>query len=425
MPRLRRSGDTDAVVNDTSYKLVLFIVVGLAGVAAFIVGRRQARNGFLLFIATLGLGFRTLPLTHDFRIHPAEIALALVLAVGLRQTSGKVHPTEGWAVAVVALGHVAVHGTGLAAAVGQPVSLGPAAAECVNVALAIPVFLAARAVLANRETWRPVVVTLYAVGTYVALMGIVEYVFPGVKNLLPGFVSDPDGTQAADGFVRASFSFYGGPIGIFLCMLSLPFGLAVWRWWPNTVVRATVAAAALVQAAGVYVTGYRSQWLMLGVMLLVLLFKSRRFWLACLLAGLAVAAYQYLPQDAQNRLGSLEKILEGNPEDSSGAKRQEHIETAFYSILRNPYGGGWASAGWVHSDFLQVSVNLGLAAGILLLCGYLNTLFRLIMRLRSATPLPANNMPSERRFFFRFWLWVRCSPSRALSSTPSPSFPSG
>ena len=77
--QLSCSGSTDAVVNDTSYKLVLFVVVGLAGVAAFIVGRRQARNGFLLFIATLGLGFRTLPLTHDFRIHPAEIALAIVL----------------------------------------------------------------------------------------------------------------------------------------------------------------------------------------------------------------------------------------------------------------------------------------------------------------------------------------------------------
>ena len=52
-------------------------------------------------------------------------------------------------------------------------------------------------------------------------------------------------------------------------------------------------------------------------------------------------------------------------------------------MLRNPYGGGWASAGWVHSDFLQVSVNLGLAAGLLLLSGYLNTLFGLIARLRS------------------------------------------
>jgi hypothetical protein len=368
-------------VNDTSYKLVLFVLVGLAGVSAFFLGRHPARNGFLLFIVTLGLGFRTLPVTNSLRIHPAEIALLLVLAcVFAKRPEKSVGRKDGqlpwWLWSLLPFMALAWLPRS-----DNPIPWDQQMAECVNVALAVPVFLAARAVLTNRDAWRLAVVTLYAVGTYVALFGVVEYVFPGVKNLLPGFVSSPEGTESDGGFVRASFSFYGNPDGIFLSMLSLPFGLAIWRWWPSVAARAAVAAAALVQMSGVYVSGYRSQWLMLGAMLLVLLLKSRRFWLACLLIGLAVASFQLLPQGTQGRLDSLEKILEGKPDDSSGLKREHRIEEAFYSTLRNPFGGGWASAGWVHSDFLQVSVNLGLAAGILLLCGYLYTLFRLGMRL--------------------------------------------
>ena len=214
----------------------------LAGVAAFILGRRQARNGFLLFIAALGLGFRTLPVTNAFRIHPAEIALLLVLACNFAKRPEKpIGWKNGWLpwwlwglLPFMAL-----------AWLPRPDNQAPwdeQLAECVNVALAVPVFLAARAVLANRDTWRPVIVTLYAVGTCVALMGVTEYVFPGVKHLLPGFVSNPEGEESFGGFVRANFSFYGGAVGVFLCMLSLPFGLAVWaggraspcgRWSPS------------------------------------------------------------------------------------------------------------------------------------------------------------------------------------------------
>ena len=68
---------------DDSYKLVIVAVLGLAGAAAFFTGKDQPRNGFLLFVAALALGFRTLSITESLRIHPAEIALLLVLLISV------------------------------------------------------------------------------------------------------------------------------------------------------------------------------------------------------------------------------------------------------------------------------------------------------------------------------------------------------
>ena len=51
--------------------------------------------------------------------------------------------------------------------------------------------------------------------------------------------------------------------------------------------------------------------------------------------------------------------------------------------MESPYGSGWSSAGWVHSDFLQVAVNLGIAAGFIFLGGYFFTMLRLGRRVLS------------------------------------------
>src|SRR5262249_38958227 len=94
----------------------------------------------------------------------------------------------------------------------------------------------------------------------------------------------------------------------------------------------------------------------------------------------------FLPEETRGRLASLEKVMEGNPDDTSGIKRKERIEGAFAAVVENPLGYGWASAGGVHSDFLQVAANLGLFAGLVLLFGYLHMLFGLGTRVLRAGP---------------------------------------
>ena len=50
---------------------------------------------------------------------------------------------------------------------------------------------------------RAVFLTVYCVSLWIAVMGLLEYVFPGIAELLPGFVSNPSTMITADGFARA------------------------------------------------------------------------------------------------------------------------------------------------------------------------------------------------------------------------------
>jgi hypothetical protein len=370
----------------SSYRLVIIGVLALAGLLAFFASRNPARDGLILFIATLGLGYRTVHLTDALWIHPSEIALLVTLLASLDlgrapQPGASPRPLPWWLWALLPflfLGWLP-RGTNV-------FDWDTRLSECINVSLAIPTFLAARAVLGDRRSWRPVVVSLYALGTVVAIMGGVEYVYPNIRNVLPGFVSNPEAYESDGGFLRAAYSFYGSTIAVFLCVLALPFGLTLWSWYRGPLARLTTAAAAAAQLGGVYISGYRSQWLMVGVLVLLIPLRHGRFILAGLLVVAALAGTQLLPEGTLGRLQSLEKLVEGNPEDSSGIKRKERIDQAFEAVADNPLGNGWASAGWVHSDFLQIAANLGLLAGLILLFGYLHTLFRLGSAMRHASP---------------------------------------
>lgn len=365
-------------MDDISYKTVLIILLGLSGLAAFCFSRDYARSGFVLFIATLGLGFRTLPLTPALKIHPSELVLLLVLIVSIGKRpllppgeKDRLLPWWLWALLpFMALG-------GLTALDNAARTWDEQLSEFINVALSVPVFLVARKVLGRKGGWRPVVLALYGVGTAVAVLGVAEHLYPDLKSLLPGFVTNTEGLESDGGFVRASFSFYGSQIAVFLCILALPFGLVLWQWWPGTAARLTTTAAALAQLAALYLSGYRSMWLLVAVMLLAFAVTRRSVALIGFLVVLAVVGQQFLSGGTKGRLESLTKILEGRPDDTSGIKRMTRIKEAFAATMENPAGGGWAFSGWVHSDFLQIAANLGLAAGLVFLAGYLHTLARL------------------------------------------------
>lgn len=72
--------------SNNTYRIVLYGLLGLGWLAVFILSCDKLRNGFLLFICSLGLGYRTYPVTQQFRILPAELILWLlvVLAAGLK-----------------------------------------------------------------------------------------------------------------------------------------------------------------------------------------------------------------------------------------------------------------------------------------------------------------------------------------------------
>jgi O-antigen ligase len=248
--------------------------------------------------------------------------------------------------------------------------------------LLIPAFAVVGTVLRTRASWRGVILSFFAMNVYVAGMGVLEYVVPGVRELLPGFVSDATASITADGFARARFSFWGGPHATFGCALALPLMIPVWRWWPAPWPRAATLAGVGLQLAAIYVGGYRSMWLLTGILAFLFALVEKRFVLGLVALLAALTGHQSLPAETQARLDSLRLVLQGQPIDSSGIERKQRVLEALAATWEQPLGNGWAASGWVHSDFIQVAANLGVLAGLLFFAGYLATLWRLWLRVQ-------------------------------------------
>jgi hypothetical protein len=372
------------MTENTDFKIVLYTLLVLGGLAAFFLSGDRLRDGFLFFIATLGLGFRTLALTPALKIIPAEIILWILPFIATRQDRALVGNKKTpllpwWLWAMLPFWAIAWIPN---AENGFPWD--QRVAEFRNFLMAIPLFWAAAAVLARPGRWRMVVVAFLGVSIWISAMGITEYVFPGIAQLLPGFIGNPE-PNVSGTFKRAAFSFYGSAIAVFICSLALPLSLAVWQWWPSAWARMVTLAGALLQGIALYISGYRSLWLLLGAQVILFFIVKKKYGAGVLTVCLALVGYGLLPGEAQDRLHSLEMVLRGTPEDidTSGEVRWDRAEGALGYALQQPIGHGWAASGWVHSDFLQVAANQGLAAGILFVAAYAVTLTRLGLRLRS------------------------------------------
>src|SRR5260370_972899 len=128
-----------------------------------------------------------------------------------------------------------------------------------NFMFLIPLYIVASVGLGKREWWRSVILSIYAVSAGIALLGVLEYVFPGIRVLLPGFMSDPSAMISGGGFARARFSFWGGPHATFICVLAMPFTLLVSRSWPSPRSRGLTAASLALQFIAIDSGGCRAR----------------------------------------------------------------------------------------------------------------------------------------------------------------------
>lgn len=365
-----------------TYKEILVLLLAAGGVAIVLAGERGLTVGLAIWTLTLGLGYRTIAVTEHIKLHPSELLLLGLLGLllvtrlilGTAEMSLVLPRWVLWMIPFWLWGWVP------ALVADRPSEL--IFAEFRNSLLLVPLFLVVANLVRARNQLYGLLLAFYATGTYIATLGLMEYVFPGVAHLLPGFIRNPGTLTAADGFQRAAFSFYGHQNAVFVCAFALPFGLALadrasQRWH-----RFAIAIAFLLQISGVFIAGFRSMWLALAVVLSAMLI--RYFGFARGVSSVVLVAflsYPFLPDVVERRVDSLFFTLEGRPDDSSGQDRWMKAKDVTDLILKNPLGHGWAGAGWVHSDFLQVAGNLGVVAGVIFLGAYILALHRLWRRL--------------------------------------------
>jgi hypothetical protein len=365
-----------------TYKEILVLLLAAGGVAIVLAGERGLTVGLAIWTLTLGLGYRTIAVTEHIKLHPSEILLLGLLGVllvtrlifGTAEISLSLPRWVLWMIPFWLWGWVP--------ALLADRSWDVIFAEFRNSLLLVPLFLIVANVVRSRNQLYGLLLAFYTTGTYIASLGLLEYVFPGVARLLPGFVSNPTPLTAADGFQRAAFSFYGHQNAVFVCAFALPFGLALADGAPRTWQRLSIGIAFLIQISGVFIAGFRSMWLALVVVLSAILIRYLGFARGVSLVVLiALLSYPFFPDTVERRVNSLLLTLQGRPDDSSGQDRWGKAKDATDLILKKPLGHGWAGAGWVHSDFLQVAGNLGVVAGLIFLGSYILALHRLWRRL--------------------------------------------
>ena len=364
-----------------SYKELIVALGALVFAVVVFGGERGIRFGLVLWVLTLALGYRTIEWTENLRIHPSEILIWVLFFCifaqrQLRLTTRFTLPWWLWMfLPFCVLGW-------------WPLIVGEAPwdrmlNEFRDFLLLIPLLIVSSVVLDRPSYWRHLLTAFFVAGTWIAIMGVAEYWYPGIDRLFPAFIHAAKPEVTADGFVRGQFSFWGGSQATFICVLALPASIFLatsWRHWSSRVV---IIAASILQLVAIYIGGYRSIWFVLCIQVAVacvLRVKKHGIAVAGLVLIVGTVGYQFIPNTHERVVTGI-AALQGNPIDHSALDRKERALQAVNEVIESPFGKGWSSAGWVHSDFLQVAVNLGLLAALVFLGGYLYTLLRLVQRM--------------------------------------------
>jgi len=371
-----------------SYREVIVSLGVIGALVVFLAGDRGLKMGLIFLLITFGLGYRTMEVTPDFKIHPSELVIwgllgLLIVQQSIRRRSETKIWLPVWVIIFIPF-WIWAWLPGLNA--GQPWDL--MFNEFRNFAVLIPLFFLTEIAVVESTNWRQILLMFFGVGTWIAGMGVLEYLVPGIKAVFPAFISQTEPHVTSEGFARATFSFYGHPAATFTLVLTAPLATVVWRWWSKSWQRALTILAVVVQVIAVYIGGFRSMWMTLAIQLVVFVLLCRKPLLAAFCLLLPLLGSWLLPAQAQERASSLITLLAGNPQntDSSGIKRWARISAALTDSLDHPFGHGWSEAGWVHNDFIQVAANLGILAGLIFLGAFLITFLRLLRRVWTLSP---------------------------------------
>ena len=238
----------------------------------------------------------------------------------------------------------------------------PILAWTLPLVIGLPAFWLIRRYIRTPEDLSITLKVLSYVATIMSILALIEYRYPSIAQVLPQIFSGKY-ILTADGFVRASFSFWGYPAGAVIVtwgmLIAYQFILEPKHSFLSRLVYIGIL---MVDAAAVYASGQRSSWIgvICGVLLLSLQGRFRGVTGVILIYTLA----GILPAVFWHRFATVTDYLEkGTIADSSIGQRLSRWSWAWNTTTSNPLGGGYGH--WlVHNTILEISSTIGIFAAI-------------------------------------------------------------
>ena len=385
-------GRTIGSANNTNIQIPLLGLILLAGVVMLVSGERGIQVGFLLWILMFVIGYRTFQVSANYRLHPLVVVMLLLFALLFVRETIFSHKPLSIPIPPITKLFALFWIWGILVGIIRGLPIDAVLLHFTNFAILIPIFTLTYYIFQkNQNYWHWTIITFFGVGTFIAILGLIEYFFPNIQSLFPEFIRGNTVTYAftSQGFFRrAQFIFYGHPVASFICALALPLALPIIQWYQaqKFVVLLTMAASASLTIA-VYIGGFRSLWVAVALLFLVLALLQRNVIVIAFVGLLILLVYLYAPEEGLSRFQSVPAVFEGDFQDRSSLTRYGQAQAALLAAFRNPLGLGWSASGWVHSDFIQLAADTGIVSALVFMIWYLWTLFRISLKYLSSPEL--------------------------------------
>jgi hypothetical protein len=371
------------------WREVIIGILALVGILMVLVPANQVLMlGLYVGVLSIAFGWRTVALTSQLILVPSEVilwilALMLLWRDLIQQKMPHMYMPRSLLVVVLLAFPAILLGISKGNRWDNVVNYAK------NLVMIVPVFFVINNLVDSLARWRQVVVVAMFVGTYLALSSLLLVVAPGVGQVLLGDLGA--GFANTQGFSRVEVPGWG----VFGSLVMAPMiGLGIALWGTAVTVRSKTVYLFILALCGlgVLASGSRGVWVaMLVGMLVYALFYPRRGLI--LASGLGLLSLTLAQGDILTRLESafLPELL-----DSSAADRYFRAQSAVQAIRSSPWvGQGFGSMPFVHSDYLQIGVDMGLPAlgCFLLAIGY--TIVRLYQLSKTKSPNPVYKRSAE------------------------------
>lgn len=370
-----------------SYVEFLAAFMVLASIPVFLSNVDTLKLGYYVWILSFVIGYRGVFLTPHLPVYPVELLLWVLFIVFLLRyrwshtdqygVDYKINiPRWLWILSIFWV---------FALFFGQirERAFDGMLREMANYLALFPIFILTAQIVRSRAAWRKSAVVFVLAGCIIAMMGLVEYIFPQVRVLAGDFINEVPNAVAWTGFRRGLFAIWGAATAAFVCFLAAPFTFYLWVEYQQIRNRIFILLAAILLLGGVYISGYRSLWVLTVILTGLFIMLHNGLVVGATYFMALPVLYRLLPVQQHNWLGTF-FLLKGATAnlDSSQFKRENRALLAFQNGLEHPQGLGWNGIAGTHSDFAQMLSNQGWIPTLIIIGVFLFIFFHLARLLK-------------------------------------------